>query len=95
MDSTVKEKMQHGNDPMDVGAVGGWSWYGDVSEDASEAYEGVYAVGFKGQGKGKGTGKMGKSKGKGLQGWFYTCGDSGSSRKGVLQERRRVKKKRR
>ncbi len=26
LDSSAQEKMQHGGDPMDVGAVGGWSW---------------------------------------------------------------------
>ncbi len=30
LDSSVKEKRQHGNDPMDVGGVGGWSWYDDT-----------------------------------------------------------------
>ncbi len=31
LDSSTKEKMQHGGDPMDVGAVGGWSWSEDTS----------------------------------------------------------------
>ncbi len=30
LNSSAKEKMLHGGDPMDVGAAGGWSWYGDV-----------------------------------------------------------------
>ena len=30
LDSSAKEKMQHGGDPMDVGAVGGWSWCDDA-----------------------------------------------------------------
>ncbi len=38
---------------MDVGAVGGWSWYGDGFGDSSEVYEGVCAVGFIGDGKEK------------------------------------------
>ncbi len=56
LDSSVKENMQHGGDPMDVRAVGGWSW----AEDAGRGYDqgdGVYAFGFKGEGKSKGKGK--------------------------------------
>ena len=49
LDTTAKERMQQGGDPMDVGAVGGWSW-----EDYDQ--DGVYAIGFKGKGKG-GKGK--------------------------------------
>ncbi len=45
LDATAKEKMQQGGDPMDVVAVGGWSW-----EDYDP--DGVYAIGFKGKGKG-------------------------------------------
>ncbi len=30
LDSSAKEKMQHGGGPMDVGAVGGWSWNDDT-----------------------------------------------------------------
>jgi hypothetical protein len=30
LDSSAKEKMQRGGDPMDVGSVGGWSWNGDA-----------------------------------------------------------------
>ncbi len=52
MYSSVNEKMQHGGDPMDVGAVGGWSWYGDVPGDVCGDVTGdVYAVGLKGRGK--------------------------------------------
>ncbi len=40
-DSSVKEKMRHGGDPKDAGAVGGWSWYGDGAGVSSEAHEGV------------------------------------------------------
>ncbi len=29
-DSSAKEKMQHAGDPVDVGAVGGWSWGEDT-----------------------------------------------------------------
>ncbi len=43
LDITVKERMQQGGDPMDVGTVGGWSW-----EDYDQ--EGIYA-GLKGKGK--------------------------------------------
>ncbi len=58
LDISVKAKMQHGGDPMDVGAVGGYSWYGDVFGDVyGDAPEDVYAVGLKGRGKGKGKGK--------------------------------------
>ncbi len=61
MDSSAKVKMQHGGDPMDVGAVGGWSW-----EDCDQ--DGVYAIGFKVKGKGKG----GKGKGE-----CYNSGSAG------------------
>ena len=30
MDNTAREKIQHGGEPMDVGAVGGWSWNDDT-----------------------------------------------------------------
>ncbi len=30
LDTSAKEKMQHGGDPMDVGTVGGWGWYDDI-----------------------------------------------------------------
>ena len=66
LDSSAKEKMQHGGEPMDVGAVGGWSW----SEDTGGGYDqgdGVYAFGFKGKGKSKGKGK----------GDCYNCGSPG------------------
>ena len=33
LDSSDKEKMQHGGDPMDVGVVEGWSWE-DYDQDA-------------------------------------------------------------
>ncbi len=42
MDSSAKEKMQHGGDPMDVGAVGGWSWGGDTG-GVYDHGDGVYA----------------------------------------------------
>ncbi len=45
LDSSAKEKMQHGGDPMDVGAVGGWSWCGDVSGGYDQG-DGVCAFGF-------------------------------------------------
>ncbi len=37
---------------MDVGAVGGWSWYDDVGGGYDR--ERVFAIGFKGRGKSKG-----------------------------------------
>ena len=40
---------------MDVGAVGGWSWYDDVG--GGYDHEGVHAVGFEGKGEIKGKGK--------------------------------------
>ncbi len=40
---------------MDVGVVGGWSWYEDVG--GGYDHEGVYAVGFKGTLEGKGKGQ--------------------------------------
>ncbi len=56
VDSSAKEKTQHGGDPMDVGAVGGWSWCEDIGggygQDAC-----AYAFGFKGTGKSKGEGE--------------------------------------
>ncbi len=55
LDNTAQKNLQHGGDPVDVGAVGGWSWYGDVSGEYD--YDGVIAVGFKGKGKHKGKGK--------------------------------------
>ncbi len=45
LDSSEKEKMQHGGDPMDVRAVGGWSW-GDDTGGAYDQEDGVYASGF-------------------------------------------------
>ncbi len=44
--------MQHGGDPMDVGALGGWSWHDDGG--GWYDYDGVYAIWFKGKGKCKG-----------------------------------------
>ncbi len=55
LDSSAKENMQGGGDPMDVGAVGGWSWYDDVEGGCD--HEGVSAVGFEGKGKSKDKGK--------------------------------------
>ncbi len=42
LDSTVKEKVQQGRDPMDVGTVGGYSW-----EEPCYDQDGVYAIGFR------------------------------------------------
>ncbi len=69
LDSSAKEKMQHGGDPMDVGAVGGWSWEG-YDQD------GVCAIGFKGKSKGKG----GKGKGE-----CYNCESTGHFSRESLQ----------
>jgi hypothetical protein len=66
LDNSAKEKMQHGGDPMDVGAVSGWSWYDDVGGGYDQE-DGVYALGFKGKGKSEGIGK----------GNCYNCGASG------------------
>ncbi len=74
LDSPAKEKMQRGGDPMDVGAVGGWSW-----EDYDQ--DGVCAIGLQGNGKGKGgTGK----------GECYKCGSAGhfSREPSTLQRQR-------
>ncbi len=54
LDSTVQKNMQHGSDPMDVGAIRDDWRYGDWEDDA-------VAVGFNGY-RGKGAGKN-KSKG--------------------------------
>ncbi len=51
LDSSVKEKMQLGGDPSDVGAVGGWNLREDVGGGYN--YDGVYAIGFKRKGKSK------------------------------------------
>ncbi len=48
---------------MNVGAVGGWSWYDDDGGGQDQG-DGVYALAFKGKGKSKG-----KSKGD-----CYNCG---------------------
>ncbi len=65
LDNIVQKKMQQGRDPMDVGTVGRWSKCGDASGEYHE--DGVYAVGFKGKGKGKV-----KRKGE-----CYSCGGPG------------------
>ncbi len=54
--SSAKERMQHGGDPMDVGAVGEWSWCEHTGEGWDQG-DGVYAFGFKGKGKSKGKNK--------------------------------------
>ena len=64
LDNSAKEKMQHGGDPMDVGAVGGWSWQDDTGGGYDQG-DGIYAFAFKGKGKGKGKGD------------YYNCGASG------------------
>ncbi len=56
LDNAAKEKMQHGADPMDVGAVGGWSWYDDTGGGHDQG-DGVYTVAIKGKGKSNGKGK--------------------------------------
>ncbi len=48
----ANNQMQHGGDPMDVGAVRGWSWYDEVG--GGYDHEGMWAVGCKGKGKTKG-----------------------------------------
>ncbi len=56
LDSSAKQqKTQHGEDPMDVGAVGGWSWNDDMGGGCDQG-GGVYAFGFKGKVKIKGKG---------------------------------------
>ena len=64
LDNTAREKIQHGGEPMDVGAVGGWSWNDDTGGGYDQG-EGIYAFAFKGKGKGKGKGEC------------YNCGASG------------------
>ena len=68
--------MQHGGDPMDVGAVQGqWDEYYYDQEGGGEGDGEVDAVGYYGY-KGKGKGK-GKSKGKGKGGSAcYNCGST-------------------
>ena len=67
LDHSVKKNMQHGGDPMDVGAVQGqWDEYYYDQEGGGEGDGEVDAVGYYGY-KGKGKGK-GKSKGKGKGG---------------------------
>jgi hypothetical protein len=53
LNSSAKEKIQQGGDPMDVGAVGGWDY-----EDYDYDQDVVYAIGFKGKGKGSKGGKV-------------------------------------
>ncbi len=65
LDSSAKEKVQHGGDPMHVGAARGWSWW--EGDEGEYDHAGVYSVGFKGKGDGKGNGK----------GKCYKCGSSG------------------
>ena len=64
LDTNAKERMQHGGDPMDVGAVGGWDY-----ENYDYDQDGVHASGFKGKGKG---GEGGNGKGE-----CYNCGSAG------------------
>ncbi len=63
--STAQERMQHRGDPMDVGAVGTWSWWGGTAGEYD--HEGVCAVGYKGKGKSNGKGKR----------ECYNCGSPG------------------
>ncbi len=55
-DSSAKEKMQRGEDLLDVGAVGGWSWDDDTGGGYDQG-DGDYAFGFKGKCKFKGYSK--------------------------------------
>jgi hypothetical protein len=57
LDSSAKEKRQHGGDPMDVGAVGGWNCNDDTGGGYDQG-DGVYAFGFEGKGKSKGKGTV-------------------------------------
>ncbi len=52
VDSSAKEKIQQRGDLMDVGSVGGWD-----CENYDYDQDGVYAIGFKGKGKGGEGGK--------------------------------------
>ncbi len=63
LDSSAKEKMQHGGDPMDVGVVGGHGWEEQYYDQGS-----VYAIGFQGAGRGAGGNGQGES---------YNCGATG------------------
>ncbi len=47
LDTTAKERIQQGGDPMVVGVVGGYSW-----EEQYYDQDGVYAIGLKRKGKG-------------------------------------------
>ncbi len=47
MDSSAKEKIQQGGDPIDVGAVGAWDY-----ENYDYDRDGIYEIGLKGKGKG-------------------------------------------
>ncbi len=40
---------------MDIGAIGGWSWWGNAGMEFEQ--ERIYTLGFKGKGKSKGRGK--------------------------------------
>jgi hypothetical protein len=68
LDSSAKEKMQHGGDPTNVRVVGGWIWNDDTGGGYDQGGV-VYACGFKGEGKSK-------RKGKG-DCYCYTCGSPG------------------
>ncbi len=63
---------------MDAGAVGGWIWCGDGSGDSYEAYEGVFAVGFKGKAR-----RHGKGKGDSHNGGSFFLFESASTRRKV------------
>ncbi len=63
LDDTALEKMQHGSDPMDVGAICTWIWWGGAAGDYDD--EGARAVGHKGKSKGKSNGEC------------YNCGSPG------------------
>ncbi len=61
LDSTAQKNMQHGADPMDVGAAqGDWSEY-HCGECGEEDIGAVGYYGYKGKGKGKSKGKGGGS----------------------------------
>ncbi len=56
LDISAKQKRPRGEEPIDVGSVGGWGW----TEDTGGGYDqgdGVYAFGFKCKVKSKGKGK--------------------------------------
>ncbi len=54
-DSSLEEKMQHGGENLDVGAVWGWSW-NDGAGGTYDQGDGAYVFGFKSKGRSKGKG---------------------------------------